>query len=625
MQLYYLVFGLFFMFSSSVSAVELETIKVTSSRGTLTAENMPASLSVFTAKEIERKQHRTVKDLLQGELGLHAPQLGPAGSQTSIFMRGAGSESTLIVIDGVPANLGTTGAFDFGDLNLDNVERVEVLRGPQSIQWGNNAVGGVINIVTKKGEGKPTHTLSVEGGSYRTHRESFRSSGSINKMDYSTSVSMLTSRGFSTLNERSGGSEEDGTERKTLSTRLGYDFNSDTRLEFIGRYIKTNDETDSVNGEESGTDYKGYFNNVDDILISMPFNKSFGLKWDLKLTPSFLYNRANTITERENDGILNRVYTLDMQNNVQLNREVSVLFGAEYQNTQGYNIGGSWNADGYQKWHDNEALFLQGIYEIPNLIVLTAGVRHDWNTAFDESTTEKVEASYQLPETKIRLHAAYATGFRAPTLNDLYAPPGSGWTRTSNPTLVPEEIKGSEFGIKNDFMDGQLKMGSTFFYTETKNFIHGGGPNAIKANFGEYHSMGLETSIEFKFPRNYSLSIHHTWNDNYLFEKTKAAHYQPPSRRPKHKFNANLSYISENGFESIVGLFIRSRARGWSAINETPAYGTVRAAISKRLSVNKNIKWTLRGENLLDARAMQVGGFGSPGRSFYAGLAYTFN
>jgi len=109
MQLYYLVFGLFFMFSSSVSAVELETIKVTSSRGTLTAENMPASLSVFTAKEIERKQHRTVKDLLQGELGLHAPQLGPAGSQTSIFMRGAGSESTLIVIDGVPANLGTTG------------------------------------------------------------------------------------------------------------------------------------------------------------------------------------------------------------------------------------------------------------------------------------------------------------------------------------------------------------------------------------------------------------------------------------------------------------------------------------------------------------------------------------
>ena len=90
MQLYYLVFGLFFMFSSSVSAVELETIKVTSSRGTLTAENMPASLSVFTAKEIERKQHRTVKDLLKGELGLHAPQLGPEGSQTSIFMRGAG-------------------------------------------------------------------------------------------------------------------------------------------------------------------------------------------------------------------------------------------------------------------------------------------------------------------------------------------------------------------------------------------------------------------------------------------------------------------------------------------------------------------------------------------------------
>ncbi|SVD95223.1 uncharacterized protein METZ01_LOCUS448077, partial [marine metagenome] len=191
------------VFSKSLSAAEIQNlkeIKVTSSRETLTAEDIPASLSVFTEKEIIEKQFSTVEDLLRGELGLDVVQSGSNGAQTSVFMRGAGSTSTLVIIDGVEVNAGTTGLFDMGDLTVENIERVEVLRGPQSIQWGANAVGGVINIVTKKGKGTPTHTLSFEGGSYRTFRESLRSSGSIDKTDYSVSASLLTSRGFSTLN-----------------------------------------------------------------------------------------------------------------------------------------------------------------------------------------------------------------------------------------------------------------------------------------------------------------------------------------------------------------------------------------------------------------------------------------
>ena len=630
MQLYYFVFGLFFMFSSSVSAVELETIKVTSSRGTLTAENIPASLSVFTEKEIKKKKFFTVEDLLRGELGLDVVQSGSHGASTSIFMRGAGSTSTLVIIDGVEVNAATTGSFDSGDLTVDNIERVEVLRGPQSIQWGANAVGGVINIITKKGKGTPTHTLSFEGGSYRTFRESLRSSGSFDKVDYSLSASLLTSRGFSTLNERSGGSEEDGTVNKTLSTRLGYDFNSDTRQEFMGRYTKSHDETDSINGEGPpaenwglNKDMIGTFNNVDDLILSAPFQKDFGRRWNLKITPSFFYNRALTVNDAENDGVINRTYTLDMQNNIELHPNFSVLFGAEYQNKRGENIGGSGGGEGYKKWNDNEALFLQGIYELPGRVVLTAGFRQDWNTTWDETTTEKVEASYQVPNTSTTLHAAYATGFRAPSFNDLYAPPAAGWTKTSNESLLPEEIKGSEIGVKQHLMNGRAKLGTTFFYTETKNFIQG-GPGFVLDNFGENISYGLETSIDLKLPNHYSLSIHHTWNDHYLFEKTKSNHYQMGVRRPKHKLNANLYYNSSN-LESLVGLFIRSRAKGFDYKNETPAFGTVRAAITYTLPVNRNIKVSLRGENLLDARALEVGGFGYPGRSFYTGLSYTFN
>ena len=631
MQLYYFVFGLFFMFSSTVSAVELETIKVTSSRGTLTAENIPASLSVFTGKEINEKQFSTVEDLLRGELGLDVVQSGSNGSSVSIFMRGSGSTSTLVIIDGVEVNAGTTGLFDMGDLTVNNIERVEVLRGPQSIQWGANAVGGVINIITKKGKGTPTHTLSFEGGSYRTFRESLRSSGTIDKIDYSVSASLLTSRGFSTLNDRSGGSEEDGTVNKTLSTRLGYDFNTDTRLEFMARYTKSHDETDSINGEGPpaenwglNKDMLGTFNNIDDIILSTPLQKDVNRYWNIKITPSFFYNRALTVNDSENDGIINRTYTLDMQNNIEFHPNFSVLFGAEYQNKRGENIGGSNGAEGYKKWNDNEALFLQAIYELPGRVVLTAGFRQDWNTTWGKTTTEKVEASYQISKISTTLHTAYATGFRAPSFNDLYAPPPAGWTKTSNESLLPEEIKGSEIGVKQYLMNGRAKLGTTFFYTETKNFIQG-GPGLVLANFGKNISYGQETSIDLKLPNHFSLSIHHTWNNHYLFEKTKSNHYQMGTRRPKHKLNANLYYNSPNGVESLVGLFIRSRAKGFDYKNETPAFGTVRAVTTYRLPVNKKIKVSLRGENLLDARALEVGGFGSPGRSFYAGLAYSFN
>jgi vitamin B12 transporter len=629
MRYFYLVFGLFFLFSNNVFAVDLEKIKVTSSRETLTAENIPASLSVFTEAEIKKKNFPTVEDLLRGELGLDVVQSGPTGSQTSIFMRGAGSTSTLVIIDGVEVNAGTTGSFDTGDLTVDNIERIEVLRGPQSIQWGANAVGGVINIITKKGKGEPTHTISVEGGGW-TQRASYRSSGSIDKMDYSASASVLNSNAFSALNERSGGSERDGTNNKTLSTRLGYDFNSDTRLEFMGRYTKSNDETDSINGEgppsenwSNNKDMLGTFNNVDDLILSAPFQKYFGSRWNLKLTPSFFYNRALTVNDVENDGVINRTYTLDMQNNIELHPNVSVLFGGEYQNKRGQNIGGSNNAEGYKKWNDNEALFLQGIYELPGRVVLTAGFRQDWNTTWGETTTEKVEGSYQLPNTTTTLHAAYATGFRAPSFNELYAPPPSGWTKTSNESLVPEEIKGSELGVKQNLMNGRAKLGTTFFYTETKNFIHG-DPSFVLANFGEYISYGQETSIDLKLSNHYSFSIHHTWNHHYLFEKTRPNHLHMGTRRPKHKLNANLYYNSPN-VESLVGLFIRSRAKGFDAKNETAAFGTVRAAITYTLPVIRNVKFSLRAENLLDARALEVGGFGSPGRSIHTGLSYTFN
>ena len=599
---------------------ELKEIKVTSSRDTLTAKKLPASLTIFTEEEIAKKQHQSVEDLLRGELGIDVVQSGQQGAQTSIFMRGQGSGSTLVIIDGIQANKNTTGAFDFGDLTLDNIERVEVLRGPQSIQWGADAMGGVINIVTKKGAGTPTHSLSFEGGSLETFRQSVRSSGAINKFDYSLSASWLQSAGISVLNDESGGTEKDGHVNKTFSTRLGYDFTPDTRFEFTGRYTKSNDENDDVSGQESSSNKdNNNSNNIDNIYISAPFETNIGGWWDLKINPNFSYEEASDIVSTENDKFINRSYTMYLQNNMEMNRDFSVLWGGEYEHKEGVNVGGDQFGDGFHESTNNKALFLQGIYEYQDALVLTAGFRHDIHSTFDDQTTYKFEAGYLFAKTDTRLNTAFSKGFRVPTLNNLFT---SSSNSAANPNLKPETIKSFEIGVKQNLMGNQIRLGLTFFNSVTHNFILNDA-NFFPDNFGKFYSQGIETEVDLELPYNLTLSMRHTWNDHYLDEKTKSTNHQPGTRRPKHKFNANLSHNWNRKLNSLVGVFARSSAKGFDALNETKGFATVRAAFSYQY--NKHIKLTLRGENLLDKDYVEVGGFGTAGMSGYGGFVYTFD
>ena len=155
-----------------------------------------------------------------------------------------------VLIDGVQANSNTTGGFEFGKMNLDNIEKIEILRGPQSTVWGSDAIGGVISITTKKGTGKkPSQFASFEVGSFATFRETLGSSGAINeKFDYSLTVSRLDTEGINTAAFATNGNEKDGFQMSTLSHRLGYNLSDKTRIDFIGRWLKSSLDTD-----DSGT------------------------------------------------------------------------------------------------------------------------------------------------------------------------------------------------------------------------------------------------------------------------------------------------------------------------------------------------------------------------------------
>lgn len=599
---------------------ELKEIKITSSRDTFTAEDFPGSLTVFTEDDIQKQNHTNVEELLRGELGLDVVRSGPLGSQTSVFMRAQGSASTLVIIDGVQANANTTGAFDFGILSLENIERIEVLRGPQSIQWGADASGGVINITTKKGKGPRTHSLFFEGGSFRTFNQALRSSGGTDKYDYSLSASLLHSQGFSALANDRGGKNPDGTINKTMSTRFGYNFTEDTRMEFIGRGTHTLREFDNQFGTDRGTSA-----NKKEFYISSPIQTNFGGWWDLKITPSMAYSDAFSIGESDQSTSVNRTVLLDMQNNVELNRYFSLLFGGEYQNQQGQSIGDTANGSGFDEVIDNEAYFFQGIYEYKDRLVLTAGFRQDFHSVFDDVITYKFEGGYNFKTTGTRLHTSFSKGYRAPTVNELFFPPsdfGSGPITSANPNLQPETIKSFEIGLKQELLNGNLKLGMTFFNSVTNNFIQNNA-SFVPQNLGKLFSKGLETEVDLRLPNNFTLAMRHTFNDHYIDSKGVTADNKPAIRRPKHKFTADLSHNWNNKFNTLLGLYVRSEAIDTTAAKKTFGFKTVRVALNYKH--NKNLKLTFRIENLLDEDYEELVPFGTSGITGYSGFVYTFN
>jgi len=593
--------------------IDLKTLPVTTTRTLSPAEDIPSSITIITEKEIKEKQYTQVLNLLREEVGMEVVQSGPLGTTSSVFMRGAGSSSTLVLVDGVQVNSNTLGSFNFADITIDNIERIEILRGPQSTLWGSDAVGGVINIITKRGKGKPTHSLSFEGGSFGTFKETINSRGDLDFMDYSLSVSRTDSEGFSAANENRGNTENDGYENTTVSTRLGRNFLDDGRVDFIGRFTKAIVEFDSfgfVDGKP--------FSKSDAFYLALPIQKTILDRWDLKINPTLAYEFLRTIDPggfTKKSHILNRTYGVDVQNNVEINRYFSTTFGFEYEERNGVNEESS-----LRETIKNKGYYLQTQFQYGNSIVLTAGFRHDVNSVFKDPTTYKFSGAYRLQNTGTRIRGAYATGFRAPSLNELFFP-GFG-----NTSLEPEESDGWEVGLDQNLMGDKVTIAVTYFEVDFENLIENTvvppSPQALFGlqpnNVAKATTKGVETTISIVLPQNFRVSTNYTWLD------ARKEDGQPLARRAEHNFSVNLKHTWKEKLNSLVGVRVRSRIRSNSTGTQvTGAFTTVRAALSYQ--VNKNLKINARGENLFDENYEEVFGFGTAGVSGYGGFTWTFN
>ncbi|MGV3659396.1 MAG: TonB-dependent receptor plug domain-containing protein, partial [Prosthecobacter sp.] len=464
-----------------------------------------SSVTVIDRKEIEEQQLRLLPDALRQVPGLTIADRGTPGLVTGLFVRGTNSDHTLVVIDGRPVPMNLAGLYNIETMTLDNVERIEVLRGPAASLYGGKTLGGVINIITRSGKGleKPETTLSWEGGSYGHSRESLGTRGAAGIFDWSLELSRQDVQGYR-LNSQ--------LQLSNVAAKFGAQLADTLRFDLDLRYYNADV---GVPGAAAGFGA----NDPDDHLLSEYWSISPRLVWDTtdRWTQTLTYQFGNfrqvatnfTPTFGLNNRITSRNHFLEYQSVVKATDWWTFTAGAWLQD-----IGYSRSSDntfpfeGYDvdQSETNWALYLQSQAEVLPGWNLLASIRHDSYSDFDDATTWRVGSSWRMPWTKTVLHANYGTAF-APA-----SPQNREAALFGDPTfLKPEQSKGVEFGIEQPFWSNKGSVSLTYFRNNISNLIVFLPPFGPLQQINQARTEGLEAALSLQPTVSYVFSLQYTF------------------------------------------------------------------------------------------------------------------
>ena len=563
---------------------------VTATRLETPAKEIASSITVISKEDLERMKKTTVLEALQEVLGVTIIQNGPPGAAASVFLRGANSEHTLILMDGVELNdpITPSRSFDLAHLTLDNIERIEILRGPQSTLYGSDALGGVVNIITKKGQGKPKFSLSSVTGSYGTIITSAGISGSADKIHYSLGASRFQTDGFSAASTSYEGNEEkDGYRNFTLSGRLVYNPLDNLGFDFTVRTIDTKTDID-YSGGANGDDPNNIQNY--DALFLKGQVRTLLLKnhWEQKLSLSLVdYDRKyenspdDVYPYSENSEYKSKLWKLDWQHNLFLHKTNTLTIGVEYQQEHGESVyNGLFSSIFPLRKAHTIGFYLQDQIRVASQFFATVGVRLDKHSQFGIATTFRIAQAYFIEHTGTKFKATYGTGFKAPSLFQLYD------SLYGYEDLEPETSTGWDLGIEQQIIEGKILICATYFSNQYENLINWSGQGYI--NIGKAESKGTEILIQARPFDDISF--------NAAYTRTEAKDKDTDTyllRRPKHKLTANLNYsFLKKGNLNLSFIFIGERDdmdfSTWLSIT-LPSYSLLNAAVSFNVASNFQI------------------------------------
>ena len=586
------------------NSLELPNMVVTATRSELDKNQLAAAATVYTRKDIERLQVQTLPQLLKGTSGIDMTQQGGYGKTTSVFMRGTNSDHVLVLIDGIKAGSATTGTTPFEFIPIDQVERVEIIRGPQSSLYGSEAIGGVIQIFTRKGnmQDKPSVTLDAGGGSYNTYRAAGTVSGKWENSWYTLGSSGLGSHGFNARQPIPGPfgfdqPDNDGYDNVAVNARLGHRFDNNAEIEAF--FMRT----------QGHTDYDGNYQNKTDFVEQVVgTTASMDIVENWRSTLRFGQSRDDN-DQYAPDGSFSSKFNSTRWNATWLNQftlsdDHQLILGSDYRldevdSSEIYNQNSRYDVGVFtelhsQLWEDH---------------FVNASVRYDNNEAFGNYVTGNIGWRYNW-DYGVSLLANFGNAFKAPSFNDLYYP------NYGNPNLKPEESMSFETGLVGNHDWGQWEIRA--YHTNIDNLITPTMDpitfNFSAENIGKAQIDGIETEIGAQLMGwNGKLSM------NLLSPKNRETNARLPRRAEK-----TLAFDLSRTIGSFdVGANVLAQGdRFDNTQNTIKVAGYVTVDLRSAYHFNKNWMLSAKLNNLLDKNYQTVDTYNMAGRNFFVSVHY---
>ncbi|HTN75471.1 MAG TPA: TonB-dependent receptor [Pirellulaceae bacterium] len=574
------------------------------------------ALTVITQQDIANSEMSSVAEVLRGKTGLDVVRSGGPGGQTSVFLRGANSQQTKVLLDGIPMNdpSNATRGFDFSSLDVENIERIEVLRGPQSLLYGSDAIGGVVNVITKRGNGPTTATVSGMGGSFGTYRTAANVSGGDDLKYFSLGGSYLATDGISAASKYNGNTENDGFKNGTLSGRFGITPSDQVNIDYVFRYTDADAKVDSFDFA-TGLPFDNF---TERNLLNAFYNRvqmqSLFLDGGIEQIVGFSltdYHRRDTDPGPYVSPVFDgQSRTVDWQLNCLLTETNTFTVGAQYYAEDASPTSFPAATPDLQASQYTKGLFLQDQWQIRDNWYASVGVRWDDNSRAGPAQTYRANSLYTIEEVNGDIHGSIGTGFRAPALAE-------NLFQYGNPNLLPERSKGWDYGYTQRLFDNRFSIDATYFRNDFQDLIIFDYNTFALENIGLSRAMGVELTGNWQVVENTRLYSNYTLTNTLDLETD-----QPLLRRPRNKATVGIDqYLLERqlrigAYMLYVGDRLDTQDR---VLNE---YAVVNLNSSYYFSPRAEL--FARMDNVFNERYEEVAGYGVPGVAGYAGMNLTW-
>ncbi len=592
----------------------LARIVVEGSKLGQTAAEIGSSVTVITARDIEELGFDLALDALALAPGVTVNASGPFGGNASVRIRGSESDQTLVLVDGMPVNDPSApgGGFNFARLDTEDIERIEILKGPQSTFWGTDAVGGVVSVITKRQQ-RPVGGNAFAGyGSFNTFRGGAAFEHTHEQGGFRIGVTRTRSDGISKADRNDGNVEDDGYQSTAFSGRGGIRLPGDLRLD--ASVLRTEAETE-FDGLSMNAQGKSVLADAD--LLNQTSELAANVRLGIPALAGRLEHalfagyskieRKNFSGGGENFAAEGGRRSYRYQGTYALNPRNTLAAGAEREETSSNSKTGS--LDG---------LFL--LYEAKPVqaLVLTGGLRTDDHGRFGPETTARLAGSWQ-PMDSLTLRASWGEGFKAPTLDQVSQPyrhfcgVGEGAETAPAPALQASTSEAFDLGVEWQAHNGRGDVGATYFDQRTTDLINYNLGTCLFENLNEVKSRGLELRGRYQATRWLTLSV------NYAYIDARSGTDERLPFLPRHSADVTLRIQPEDRFTGTV--LVRHNGEELSNLADDLSLAAwTRVDVAGRYRLTQRAEWFGRIENLFDADYQQISGYGTPGVSGWLGV-----